>query len=388
MSKRLGIFYTHPIPYFVPLWRELSRAPGLDVVVHYFSDHSVRGGIDAGFGVPVAWDTPLLDGYEHTFLSRDADLAKPASIRLPQPRQTLPAGKFDAVLFNGYMHGFERQLVQTARSAGAKTIIRADFTDVAPFEGRSALKAQLRDFYLRWFYRKIDAFCYAGHEAKQHLLSHGVPADRLFFSPYSVDATLSPEQTATLTRERARADLGLDSAHTVLLFSGKLIPRKEPLLLIEALSMLGDVGNVGLIILGDGELREKVESRARKLLGPRLIMPGFVNQSRLGAYFSAADLFILPAAFETWGLVVNEAMQFGLPTVVSDRVGCRHDLVEDGVTGHVFRSGDAGSLAAVLRPMMGNRRVLAELGCRARQRVAKYSIQASADGIRRAVGVA
>ena len=41
---RLGIFVSHPIQYFAPLWRALAAVPGLEVVVHFFSDHSIRGG--------------------------------------------------------------------------------------------------------------------------------------------------------------------------------------------------------------------------------------------------------------------------------------------------------------------------------------------------------
>jgi len=57
---------------------------------------------------------------------------------------------------------------------------------------------------------------------------------------------------------------------------------------------------------------------------------------------------ILPSYREPWGLVVNEALSFGCPVVVSDICGCVPELVIDGVTGYSFRAGDVGALAQAM----------------------------------------
>jgi glycosyltransferase involved in cell wall biosynthesis len=76
---------------------------------------------------------------------------------------------------------------------------------------------------------------------------------------------------------------------------------------------------------------------------------GFLNQSALPALYRRLDLLILPSIQgEVWGLVVNEALSLGARVVVSDRVGCRHDLVPDPRAGWVFRAGDPRSLAEAL----------------------------------------
>lgn len=63
-------------------------------------------------------------------------------------------------------------------------------------------------------------------------------------------------------------------------------------------------------------------------------------------YYVMADLFVLPSGEgETWGLVVNEAMCFGLPVIVSDRVGCGPDLIRQGENGYVFQVGNIDELA-------------------------------------------
>src|ERR1700716_2135689 len=63
---RVEYFLSHPIQYFSPLLKEMAKE--FDLHVYYFSDASVKGHIDKGFGQKVKWDIPLLDGYNYTFL--------------------------------------------------------------------------------------------------------------------------------------------------------------------------------------------------------------------------------------------------------------------------------------------------------------------------------
>ena len=108
---------------------------------------------------------------------------------------------------------------------------------------------------------------------------------------------------------------------------------------------------------------------------------GFCNQSALPGYYAAADLIVLPSdGSETWGLVVNEAMACGLPAIVSDRVGCAQDLVEEAVTGHTFPLGSVSSLAEcliVLQREIRTRR--AEIIQSVQSRVVRYSCAAGVE---------
>ena len=386
-SLRLGIFITHPIQYFAPLWRALAATSGLDVVVHFLSDHSVRGGLDPGFGVNVAWDVPVLEGYQHEFVTRGANLAAPRSVELPDAWARITPRRFDVVMIHGYTYRFERQVVRAARANGVRTLLRGEFSDVLPFRGRGRLKALARDQYLRWFYGHIDMFCYIGTEARLHLRRFGTPDHRMVFAPYSVDTVLFEAQRRAFSREESRAVLKIAADQLVVLFSGKLIPRKAPLLLVDALRHLARIDKLVLLILGDGALRSIVEQQARTLLGDRLHMLGFVNQSQLGRYYSAADVLVLPSHYETWGLVVNEAMQFGLPAIVSSKVGCHRDLVVEGHTGMVFEQGDATSLAQSLQALLNVPDLARRLGEQARAHVASYSTEASAAGVRHALAL-
>src|SRR6516165_7871690 len=69
-KTRLAYFVSHPIQYQAPLLRHIAAQPDIDLTVYFTTDFSVRGYNDQGFGVKVAWDIPLLDGYKYEFLPK------------------------------------------------------------------------------------------------------------------------------------------------------------------------------------------------------------------------------------------------------------------------------------------------------------------------------
>jgi len=369
----------------------LAQTPNLDLIVHFFSDHSVRGGMDTGFGVGVAWDVDLLDGYKSVFLNRTANLSHPSEIRIPDPKSVFGERTFDWVFISGYTHGFERQVLRLKKRFGYRVVMRGEFSDERGGVHANGLKGCLRslarDAYLRRFYQHIDSFGVIGSAARLHLSRLGVSSARQFQSPYNVDTDLFEKQVRHFRREACRRELGITEDRFVVLFSGKFIPRKAPMLLLEAVTRIPAKDRVTLILVGDGELRTEMEQRFRPILGNKLIMPGFVNQSQLGRYFAAADVFVLPSEFETWGLAVNEAMQFSLPVIVSNRVGCRHDLVIPGKTGDIFTFGDVDGLRVRLEAFIQNLGWVQGLGANCRRHIQQYSSQCAANGLLKAIGM-
>jgi glycosyltransferase involved in cell wall biosynthesis len=388
MSKRLGIFVTHPIQYFAPLWRRLASVPDLSVRVHFFSDHSVRGGVDPFFKVPVAWDRPLLDGYDHCFIHRDADLSRPFHVSLPDARAILRDGQFDWVMIHGYTYRFEIQLIRAARRLGVPVLLWGDLNEPRSHDGpKKWYVRMLRRTYLKWFYSHIHRFCYVGQMARQHLLRMGINEEQMFFCPRSVDSDFFEEQYRQLDREQCRRQLGIGGEQLVILFSGKFTPIKDPFVLLEAVARLEGKERVTLLMLGEGDLRERIQSRAREVLSDRAIFPGFVNQTQLGRYYRAADICVLPSISESWGLVINETMIFGLPAVVSKGVTCGPDLVLEGQTGFVFPVGSVEGLSASLQKFLNSPKLVRVMGTAAREHVRNYSLDATASGIVQALGL-
>jgi glycosyltransferase involved in cell wall biosynthesis len=174
----------------------------------------------------------------------------------------------------------------------------------------------------------------------------------------------------------ARRRLGYAENDVVAIFSGKLIDRKQPLLFLEGISNLK---NVKGLVLGDGPLMGACKEKAA--VKGHVRFEGFVNQSHLGRYFMAADFLVLPSLEETWGLVINEAMLFGLPVIVSDQVWCRLDLVRSGQTGYVFPIRDGQALVRAMDSLAQDKVKRIKMGHQAMKLIRPFDIRSSADGL-------
>ena len=106
-----------------------------------------------------------------------------------------------------------------------------------------------------------------------------------------------------------------------ILFVGRLQARKRVDLLLRACSQLESKPR--LIIIGDGPERASLESLAQEVY-PSAEFTGAKHGAQLKAYFTEADLFVLPG---TGGLAIQEAMSYGLPVIVAQGDGTQDDLV-------------------------------------------------------------
>ena len=182
-------------------------------------------------------------------------------------------------------------------------------------------------------------------------------------------------------REEIRRTLRFKPDDFVFMFSGKMIPKKNPLIIPDALRLVQTLQDIGFLGVGDGELRNTFENRMQELLGDSSLFTGFVNQSQLGKFYAAADALILPSASETWGLVVNEAQIFGLPVIVSDTVGCREDLVIPGRTGTIFPAGNPSALANSIYSLFSNREDAGSMGENGKRLIKGYDVASAVKGV-------
>ena len=108
-----------------------------------------------------------------------------------------------------------------------------------------------------------------------------------------------------------------------VLFVGTLEPRKNLVLLIEAMAHLAkqdEIGHTLVIAGGKGWFYEELDARVAELgLQNRVLMPGYVPDSELALWYSAADLLLYPSLYEGFGLPPLEAMACGTPVIVSSR---------------------------------------------------------------------
>jgi glycosyltransferase involved in cell wall biosynthesis len=374
----LAIVSTHPIQYQVPFFRYLHEH-GIPVHAFFLSDRGVTG-FDPGFGRDVSWDVPLLEGYPYEFvpnLRREAKPEKVLGLVNPSLFARLSPRRFSAVLVHGYRTISMGGAMFAARARRLPVLYRSESVAWEPLSPQKRRAGAGLD-------RLVAAFLSIGTRNDAFYEEIGVPARKRFLVPYAVDNERFRAEAERLSKEKARADLGLPADKTLILFLGKLIPIKRPDLLLDAFGRIED-DSVELVFVGDGEMRAVLEERAERIAPGRVTFLGFRNQSEIGGAYRSADLLVLPSTSETWGLVVNEAMNFEVPVVVSDRVGCAADLVQGRDTGAVFREGDVSSLEGTLRSLLADRNELAGMGRTARSVIERWGFAAGEQGVRAAL---
>lgn len=104
------------------------------------------------------------------------------------------------------------------------------------------------------------------------------------------------------------------------LYVGRLAEEKNLELLI---STFNNLPNLTLTIIGFGPL----ETQLKKIASKNTQFLGAVSNSELSQHYQNNDVFILPSNRETWGLVVEEALNNGIPIIASNKVGCYKDLI-------------------------------------------------------------
>ncbi|MBM3796082.1 MAG: glycosyltransferase family 4 protein [Acidobacteria bacterium] len=338
---RLAFVVSHPIQYYAPLHRLLASRSKLAIKV-FFTWHGGHEAVhDPGFGKRLAWDILLTDGYEHEVVpnvSSDPGTHHFWGLRNPGLPERLLAWAPDAVHVTGYAYASHLQLLRALARRKIPVLFRGDSHLL---DGRHGWRWWFTRAALRRIYAWPTAFLCVGKANRAYYRACRVPESRLFPCPHSieVDRFAQPHETLETQAQIWRRELGLDPQTRVLLFVGKFEPKKQPLELMDACASW-PVGDWRLLLVGDGELGDLVRRRASANPNRFQVLP-FQNQSRMPVVYRLGNIFVLPSAYqETWGLAVNEALACGRPVLVSDRVGCAADVVEQGVNGEVFRAGN------------------------------------------------
>jgi glycosyltransferase involved in cell wall biosynthesis len=385
---KIDYFISHPIQYFSPLFRKMAER--MDLKVYYFSDVSVRGGVDKGFGTRVKWDIPLLNGYKYQFL------------RNWSKRRSMDGRFFDAVnpgvfaavrkspakivAVNGWNYASNWLVMIAAKIYGKEVWLRAE----NPLNQELRKKSRL--LFLKRFVLKrilfslfVDKCLYIGTESRKFFEHYGVPRSRLVFTPYAVDNEYFQNAVTEQSLELIKGELGLPIDKKIILFSGKFIEKKRPMDLLRAFHLLNN-GNYLLVMVGEGELRREMELFINNNGLKNVILTGFVNQALIPKYYKVADVFVMCSGMgETWGLSVNEAMNFSLPVVISTTCGCHFDLVRSSRNGFTFEEGDIDQLASKLASICSSNELQCSMGQASREIIDEFNIDKIVDNLLQSV---
>ncbi len=236
---------------------------------------------------------------------------------------------------------------------------------------RQAWKENFKSLLIRVLF---DAAIAGGEPHVRYLQKLSFPSNRIGRYYDVVDNDFFSREAARCRSTYTRADLSLPGDY--FLYVGRLSPEKSVDGLLRAFADYRKSGGEWkLVVVGDGPEKSTLSALSEELqVTDGVVWAGLKTTEDLVPYYAFASCFVLPSSREPWGLVVNEALASGLPSIVSSRCGCVADLIRDGENGIIFEPNTPGDLTRALsRISLASREERQQMSLRSLASIEQYS---------------
>lgn len=350
---KVGFLAQWPIHYHLPIYRGISVTDELDFSVIYCDDLTLRGYFEDEMNSVRKWDDiDMLHGYKSDFLRnyiRHNNNRQSLTLLNPGVFKKIFTEKFDVLIIGGYVGITYWFALLACKIMRTKTIFRGEST--LHVHRPKNLGYYLKFAYLKLFFKFIDMelFSCSGNKEFLDFYSGNNPQISV---PCAVDNDYYQEQFIEYYNQRhsLRNDLGISFDETVITTVGKLVDRKKPLDIIEAVAN-SEIYKPVVLFVGDGALRIAVEMEAQKY-GVKVIFTGYQATASIAKYYSISDIYFQISFYDPSPKSLNEAMNFRLPILVTSVIGTSKDLVVDGENGFVVEVGNKVQMTSALNRMI------------------------------------
>lgn len=242
-----------------------------------------------------------------------------------------------------------------------------------PFAPKRYLRYKIAK-HLNFYFNSVGQVVTPSEASRRWLLRHSIK------TPITVIPT-GVSAPRMVDRAHVRAELGFKPGARVLLYAGRIAREKNLALLFEAVAIARKSDPlVEFMLVGDGPARAELSAMARRLgIGDHVRFVGAVKRHFVDDYYAASDIFVFSSMTETQGLVVLEAMNYGLPAIVVQGGGAG-EAVRDGENGYTVRN-EPSALAEAVLSVLSDDPLHARLSEGARRTAKECSIPATTDRI-------
>lgn len=159
----------------------------------------------------------------------------------------------------------------------------------------------------------------------------------------------------------------------IILAVGQFVYRKGFDVLIKSCGKIPK--DYGVYIVGGAPTQEYLKLKNNLLLGDNVHFVGFQSKDELKEYYLASDIFVLPTREDVWGLVINEAMAYGLPVITTDKCIAGLELVQDCKNGFIVPTEDHVELVEKINVILSNTDVYRRMSQKSLEIIREYTIE-------------
>lgn len=313
--KKILFITNIPAPYRIDFYNELGKYVDLTVLFE------AKGASDQG--IKFNWNYDKIENFKAIFLS-DGDIREKKvdwSIF-----QYLKRGVYDEIVVTNYAYFTEMAAIIYLKAMHISYYMETD-------GGIIREENILKRFYKRFLVRGAKGYFSPSKSSDEYLEFYGAKADRIHRYPFTSlkEENILEHPVEKEEKEVLRNKLSIKEKY-VILGVGQFIHRKGWDILLKAAD--GINVDCGIYIVG-GKAGREYKKLADKLKTPVHFLD-FMGKSELAEYYKAADLFVLPTREDIWGLVINEAMAYGLPVVTTDKCVAGLELIRNNYCGCII----------------------------------------------------
>lgn len=316
------LFLTNiPAPYRVEFFEQLGKKCDLTVLyeLHNATNRNAKWG----------------DGSEHTLTYREVFLHCYRTIYdggiAPNVFGFL-SGEYDIIIVGTHGTPTAKMAMLYMRFRHIPYVLNIDGMLSAELSEKSIVNRYLRSL----LFRGAEAYVVSGQDTITYLQNLRVQLAQVYVYPFSSinDVDILSNKVDQTAKAALRRECNIDTQRNIIAV-GRFVTSKG----FEALFhfMRKAPKDVGLILIGgDSDVYQVEISKLSQDVQNRIYFPGFLNKAQLAKYYKLSDVFVLPTHHDAWGLVVNEALAYGLPVITTDRCGAGLEMIKEGINGYVI----------------------------------------------------
>lgn len=363
-KKRLLIVATEPAPYKIDLFNAFVDSGEWEPMVFYSKskDWSPDAGHDFRELPCACFDSRIING--RTLISTMRGVLLLAKL--------FKSFKPDFSIICGYIGVLPIVALIICVATRHPYAMWADWFNNEQPEGWRILSAAVRRLLRKIVFSTATLIMMCGREGIASAIRAGCSSSKVINFPYVVDfERLSASNPARIP---AACLNDYSTKKTIILFSGRLIPRKGLALLLNAVSLITNSEEWVLWIEGDGPLSCEYMTLGEKLgLADRCRFLGFCQMQLHGWLLSHADIIVVPSLHDPWGIVVDEGMQMGKVVCASSGACSALDRIIHGKNGFLFDTADTCSLSNILSVLLSRKDLRETLGLEARRTASHWT---------------
>ncbi|QJD87183.1 glycosyltransferase family 4 protein [Cohnella herbarum] len=281
--------------------------------------------------------------------------------------KALRASRFDIYVLGCYSSPTEMAAIQWLRSHRIPFLLNSD-------GGFIARERDWKHRIKKYFISSATGWLSSGQQCTKYLTHYGADPAFVYEYPFA-SLSYSEKERSPMRPERLESFKRQERLKSkVILSIGQFISRKGFAELLKASPQLDD-GQTSLVIVGGGPLKDEYKKIIKDMELDHVVLKDFMSREQLIEFYRAADLFVLPTHQDVWGLVINEAISFGLPVVTTTGAGAAYDLVDDGRNGFVVDVRNMNEFVRKCQYLLDNDAARAEFGAVSQSISCRYTIK-------------